>query len=138
MEKLDKLVSEYGEKHYEELALKKVCGEMNTEIKQIMEEDNLDAYTSGEYTVKRSVSVSESMNEEEMLKVLKADWTARYGSMECPYIKTKEYVDMDILESVMYAGELSEETIVALDKCRITKETVKLTLSKSKKSKKED
>lgn len=138
MSKLDKLVSEYGEKHYNELALKKECSEINTEIKQLMEKDELTEYTSGEYTVKKSVSVSESMNEEEMLKVLKSDWASRYGSMECPYIKTKEYVDMDILESVMYAGELPQDTVVALDKCRITKETVKLTLSKSKKSNKED
>ena len=111
---------------------------MNTEIKQIMEKDGLTEYTSDEYTVKKSVSVSESMNEEEMLKVLKADWAKRYGSMECPYIKTKQYVDMDVLESVLYAGELPQETVVALDKCRITKETVKLTLSKSKQSKKEE
>ena len=138
MSKLETLVNSYGEHNYEKNALKKVCDTENAEIKEIMTKENLKEFSTDTYTAKISVTEDDVMNEDAMLKVLKKDWSKKYGSMECPYIKTKEYVDMDVLESVMYAGELSKETMLELDKCKSVKTTVKLTISKVKKSKKEE
>ena len=67
-----------------------------------------------------------------MLDVLKADWTARYGNMECPYIKTKEVVDMDKLEAVIYANELPADVLAKLNDCQEKTEVVALKCSKVK------
>lgn len=132
MERLDKLVESFGNHDSEFKELKTVCEEEKKELKSLMEKEKVDAHSAGGYKVSRSVSERTTMNEEMMLAVLKKDWVTRYGSMDCPYIKTKEYVDMDILESVIYAGDLSKETLLELDKCKTVTEVVTLRCSKAK------
>ena len=136
MNKLDELVSQYGEKHTVELAINKECKAMSSQIKDIMTEQKLDTYTSNGYTVTKSVTETPYMNEEALLKVLRDDWTIRMGSMECPYIKTKYYVDMEELESALYKGDISKEVILEMDKCKTVTKTVKLNLKKAKKEEK--
>ena len=133
MGKLDELVTSYGDKHYTELALNKECKEMNNQIKDLLTADNLTEYTAGGYTVTKTITKSESLDEDKLLELLKSDWVSRNGSMQCPYIKTKYYVDMTELESALYKGDIPKDTIVSMDSCKVTKETVKLNLKRAKK-----
>ncbi len=134
---IDTLVSQYGEHNADFNSLKKIVETEKLELKSLMESENMTEYVGDDYTVTYSVSKKEKFNEDKMLDILKRDWANRYGSLSCPYIKTKEYIDMDILESVMYANELPKETMVELDSCIETTEMVTLRCKKTKKAKEE-
>ena len=132
MDKFDRLVAHYGEvdEHIKSLT-KERDGDKET-IKDELEKRGESDYTAGGYKVSRQVSYRTSVDEDKMLKVLKSDWTKRYGSMECPYIKTVEVVDTEALEAVIYAGELSDEVMKALDDCQSKKEVITLKCTKVK------
>ncbi len=110
---------------------KKLTDSGNAEIKRLMKESNLSEFDAGEYTAKYIVSTSESMNEEKLIDVIKKH---NFPGI----IKTKEYIDMDALESYLYNAKLSDEETADLDKCRIINEKVQLRLYKTKKKKEEE
>jgi len=128
----NKLVAHYGEVDNQIKTLTKELESDKVTIKNIMGEDNLDNYTAGGYKVVRQVSYRTKVDEDKMLKVLKEDWQNRYGEQQCPYIKVREYVDMDQLESVIYAGELPFEVLTKLDDCQEKTEVITLKCSKVK------
>ena len=65
------------------------------------------------------------MNEEKLLTLLKEKG---YETV----IRTKEYVDMDLLEDALYHDRIDKDTVVEMDKCRESKEIVQLRISKKK------
>jgi len=123
----DKVVAHYGELDAQIKDLSKERDEDKSAIKDELERQGLSDYTAGGYKVTRQVSYRTTIDEEKMLNVLKTDWAERYGSMECPYIKRVEVVDMEALEAVIYAGELSDEVM------KHKQEVVALKCSKAKK-----
>ena len=132
MADLDKLVSHYGEVDNQIKTLSKELESDKVTIKNELANQSITNYSAGGYKVTRQVSYRTKIDEDKMLKVLKEDWANRYGSMECPYIKTKEYVDMEQLESVIYAGDLSNETMTKLNECQEKTEVITLKCSKVK------
>lgn len=128
---LDDLIQRYAVYKSELDNYKKLSEEDNLEIKRLMVEANITEYTAGGYTAKYVVSTSESMDEDKLIDVIKKH---NYPGI----IKTKEYVDMDALESYLYNAKLSDDETADLDKCRIVKEKVQLRLTKAKKKKEEE
>ena len=137
MEKLDELVERYGENDAKAKELKKVCDADKAEIKEMMANQNLSKHTAGGYTVSYIVSEKSETNEAKMLDILKRDWVARNGSMQCPYIKTVEVIDTEALESALYKNELSEDVVAQLGTCTTTTQVVTLRCSKAKEKKDE-
>lgn len=136
---LDELITSYGNHNAEYGSLKKVCDSEKEQIKKSMLVQGLPEKTAGGWKVTCTTTTRESMNEEQLLQVLKKDWEAQYGTeIPCPYIKTREYVDMDVLESVLYAGEISQATLLEMDACRSVTEVVTLRCSKAKPKKQEE
>ena len=125
---LDELIPQYGADKSHLDALKKVCDSENALIKEQMYTEGTDTYSAGGYTAKRSVSVRESLNEEKLIEVL------HKHKIE-GVIGTKEYVDMDALESYLYNNEPSNEFASDLASCRTTTEVVQLRITKDKKAK---
>ena len=107
---------------------KKQAENLNTNIKQAMEMLNTDEVELDDGSkVVYSVSRQEGLDEEKLITQLH-----KYApNTEC--IKTKEYIDMDILEGELYHEKLSKEALEALDTCRTVKEVPKLTIKKAKK-----
>ena len=136
---LDELIESYGSHNAEFGSLKKVCDHEKEQIKQSMLTQGLPEKTAGGWRVTCTTSTRETLNEEQLLQILKKDWLARYGEdIPCPYIKTREYIDMDVLETVLYADELPKATLLEMDACRIVSEVVTLRCSKAKPKKQED
>lgn len=133
MAAFDDLVIHYGELDTKIKTLTKELESDKVTIKNQLLATNVDTYIAGNYKVVRQVSYRTKVDEDKMLKVLKKDWESRYGDQDCPYIKTKEYVDMDQLESVLYAGELPKEVLTELNNCQEKTEVVALKCSKVKK-----
>ena len=123
---LDTLIPQYAENKSMLDDYKKICDEENKKIKELMEEGS---YETGGYKATKSVQVRETMNEDKLLDVL------RHYTFGAEVIKSKPYVDMDVLESLIYKGKLSKEVLMEIDKCRESKEVVTLRISKVKEKK---
>lgn len=130
MQKLDELVKAYALNKSEVDDLKKVCDKQNAEIKKLMSSNELPKWEVGDYTATYTVRASRTTDEDKMLEILKADWIKQNGSMECPYIKTKEYLDTDALEDAIFRGELSKELLADLNSCSTIKSVPTLTVKK--------
>ena len=129
-QELKQLAQEYVDKKAELTKLSKVVDAINTEIKTAMESSKLgEVETESGAVVHYGVTKKESLDEAMLLIKLKQ--TA--PNTTC--IKTKEYVDMDALESEIYHGDIPKEALDAMQKCKTVKLTPTLTISKAKKSK---
>ena len=136
MSNFEELIDSYGDHNSEYNALKKICDTEKSQIKTEMEQRNIKgSVATDKYKVTYSVAERETLNEDKMLEILQADWNNRYPNMPCPYIKSKPYIDMDVLETVLYAGEIPDDVVLLLDTCRDVKEVVTLRCSKVKKNK---
>lgn len=122
---LDELIPKYAVNKNELDSYTKICKEENEQIKAKLVELGENEYEAGGYKVKRTVVVKESMDEGKLLAVLKQN------GIDAP-VKTREYVDMDVLEAYLYNNTPSIELANQLERCRVTTETVQLRLSKVK------
>ena len=127
------IVNRYGKNKEYEKQLKSELNNDNATIKGILRDSHFGpVYDSGEFTAKYSVSKSEKFDDEKLLATVKRMWSEKNGSMQCDFIRTKEYVDMDKLESAIYNGELSKEFIKEIAKCKVVTETERLNIRRNK------
>ena len=120
---LDKLVPLYGQHNTEFNALKKMVADLNAKLKECIKKNkksNTDIEIDG-WKCSLTVTEEKVMNEDRLLEFAKKH--------NLDIIKTKEYVDADELERLIYAGKLSKKLIVEMDKCNDvkTKETLRCT-----------
>ena len=130
MLELKERAADYANDKSLETILKKKIENNNTSIKALFEMLGEDTITldSG-VTVCYGITHKESLDEEKLIAVLKK----QSPDTEC--IKTKEYIDMDVLENEIYHEKFSDETMKAMDDCRNVKEIPTLTIKKAKKGK---
>ena len=130
---LEALIDEFGPKNELAKSLKKELEPLGVKIKEIMANIEPSKVTTKEFEATYSVAVSSSIDEVKLLAALSTDrvWAELNG-----LIKTKEYVDMDALENVLYHDLASEEMLEKINACQITKETPKLVVKKLKGKKK--
>lgn len=127
---LNDLVPSYYLNKQELDSYKKICDGQNIAIKEAMRSHDVTEFEAGGYVAKVTVTHKEDMNEDKLLEILR------------PYafeglIKTKEYIDMDVLEKAIYNGQISNDVLVLMDAAKETREVTQLRVSKAKK-KKED
>jgi len=110
---LDGLLRGYKQNKESLDSYKKLCDEGNQLIKDIMKTNNIEKYTSLD-GIKATFSIQkrQDFDDEKLLQKIK-----ELGFTDI--IKTKEYVDMDGLENLIYNGELDGSAIAD---CRIIKE----------------
>ena len=130
LEYLEQLVPQYGINKSELDSYKKICDKESKELKELLINNDLDTFTAGGFTVTKSVQKRESLNEEKLIQILKD------SGIDCSkLIKTKEYIDMDALESALYNSEIPEEIVWKMDDCTTVKELTTLRIKASKKEK---
>jgi len=136
---LDTLIPQYAENKAMLDDYKKICDTENKQIKELMKDDS---YEAGGYRATKSVTTRDSLNEDKIFNSLDDDLRAYFE--ENNIIKTKEYIDTDILEAIIYglnnkkdieSKKLLANLVELLDKCRDTKEVVTLRVSKVKEKK---
>ena len=127
MNELDRLIPEYYEDKEHLDGYKKICDESSARIKQLMQAENLDKYevdyehiTNSKLYATMSISQRKTMNEDALLARVK-----ELGRQDL--IRTKEYVDYDLLEKALYAGDIQESDISG---CMNVKEVCTLRVSK--------
>ena len=126
--RLNELIPSYKSNKLELDSYTEICEKYNTEIKNLMEKANITEFEVEGIKARRIVSSKKSMNEDMLLKVVK-----KHG---LDVVKTKEYVDMDKLESILYNDE-DEALAKDIADCISTKEIVQLKLLNSRKDKRE-
>lgn len=122
---LTDLIPLYGEHKASLDVQKKQCESENAQIKKLMEDGNITEFQSGGYTAKYSVQDRVSMNEDRLLEVLKKAGITNV-------IKTREYVDSDLLEKALYNNEISEEIQLQIAECNEVKQVATLRVTKDK------
>lgn len=123
---LPKIIDEYKESKDKENALKKVNNELNDNIKGYMYEHNMSSADSEKYTATLTKTDKESLNEDLAIEIIKENLE---GALLNTVIKTKEYIDEDALEKLVYNGDFD---ISKLEKAKITKTSYTLRVTRRK------
>ena len=122
----------YCEKKEEEKALGKEIKSLGTAVKDFLIGSTDKVKQVGSWKVQLQHKVTEAIDEDKLLTVIKGFWAEKNGSMKCPFIRTVEVIDMEALEGALYRGEIPEDVLLKIDGCRVKKETDALVYSKNK------
>lgn len=122
MSKLDDLIPLYYEHNELVKKHKKVADKANKEIKKIMAEQGITEFATHGLVAKVSVSERVDLMEDVLIEKIK-----ELGIKGI--IKTREYIDMDALETALYNGLISP---AALAEAQIKKEVVTLRIRQEK------
>ena len=123
---LSKTIDEYKESKDRENALKKANNALSENIKSYMHEHDMISADSDKYTATLTKTDKESLNEDLAIEIIKENLG---GALLASVIKTKEYIDEDALEKLVYNGDFD---INKLAKAKIVKETYTLRVNKKK------
>lgn len=120
---LEELIPQYGEQNTQCNALKKVVADLNAKIKKAIhdaKQENKDIEIEG-WKCSLTVEDKKTLNEDKLLEFAKKH--------NLDVIRTKEYVDPDLLEKLIYSGKLSNKLVAEMDKCNDIKvsETLRCT-----------
>lgn len=125
---LTNLIPKYAENKHEMDTLKKVCDKENAQIKSFMKEIKQDKFEAGDYVANYSVQNRTNVNEEKLLEVLK---NVKLNEA----IKTREYVDFDVLEDLIYKDKVNKQTKLEIDNCNESKQVEVLKITKKQEDK---
>lgn len=123
---LSKIIDAYKESKDEENRLHKINDETCKNIKSYMQMLGVDKADGSEYTANLSITQKESLNDDLAIEILKTNLDEETIRT---VIKSKEYIDEDALEKLVYAGLFD---ITKLAKAKIVKNVSTLRITKRK------
>ncbi len=126
-------ILQYAKQKEEFDALKKDCDAQSKQIKEIMVADGVEELEVEGYKASCIVSSRDTINEEMLLNIIERSDIDIDG-----LIKTRSYVDTDVLERAIYNDEIPHDLLLEMDKARESKEVVTLRVVKKKEKKKRD
>lgn len=131
---LNDLIERYGEQNAECNALKKEVATLNSKLKETIKEydkANEDIITDG-WKCKLSITEDPVVNEPKLIQLAK--------DMNLDIVRTKEYIDFDALEKLIYTGSIPNDILLKIDECNEpkSKETLRVTKLKKKESENEE
>lgn len=117
---LKELIDHYGKVNKELTTLKKEADTFNKKLKEVMASEGLLEGESDLYQVRYQIRKSTSLDEDKVIKILKA------SKLSKGIVKNKPYIDEDALENAIYTGMLPQEVLLQIQNCKIVKESVAL------------
>ena len=116
-ENFEKVIERYAEEKQQMKLLEESAKEKNVFIKNKMQELDTDLYQTDKYKVSIQHSNRISMDEEKLIGIIKENIPEdkRNG-----VIKTKEYVDFDILENLVYNSIIAAEKLEPAQIIKVT------------------
>lgn len=123
---LSKIIDDYKESKDEENRLHKINDETCKNIKSYMQMLGVNTADGSEYTANLSITQKESLNNDLAIEILKSNLDEETVRT---VIKSKEYIDEDALEKLVYAGLFD---ITKLAKAKIVKNVSTLRITKRK------
>lgn len=119
------LIESYYQNKTDLESYKTICDTQNKQIKQELNKLGKNAFSTESLTAKIKHVKKESFDELKLLQFCKDN-----NITDC--IKTKEYVDSDILENLIYAEKIPVDKIARMHKCIKVSEYDTLTISVNK------
>ena len=86
-----------------------------------MSDNKLNKQAVDGFSLSMSVSQKTTVDNEKLLSIVKG-----WGDVSKEVIRTKEYVDENLLENAVYNGEVEDDQLQELDACRTVKEVTTL------------
>ena len=133
MVELKELVDSYAQHNEDYNALKKIVDKEGKEIKERFALEDISEMQGDGFKVSVSIRTTETLLEDKLLVLLKNSDID--PDVLTNVVKTKEYIDMDALESAIYKGDITENIVATFDVCREVKETQVLKVTRDKKKK---
>lgn len=124
---LQELIPVYAENKSEMDSYKKLVNRDNALIKELMQEQKITEAEVDGWQAKITTKKSESFNEDKLLAIAK--------ERNLDIIRTKEYVDTDVMEELIYNGVITKDDLLEIAKAKEIKETIELRVKKIKKEK---
>lgn len=132
-ENLSDMVSAYADVKAREKEVKNDVDELNKEIKRAMVEGNLSEAYGGGYVATLTEQKHEDFDEDKLIALFKKNLDINPELSKC--IKTKEYIDMEALENLIYNSEIDNDIVTEMGKCKVQKVTQVLRIKKDTKKK---
>lgn len=121
------MIPSYGEHNATVNATKKIADNENKQIKSIMQTIEIDSLSSNGYVATLEMRESKDFDEAKIMELALAN-----KKVFKDIIKTKQYLDMDALESAIYNKTIPAKILTALNLCEIAKKTPVLHVKKEK------
>lgn len=132
-EELKTLIPTYGSLDFELKNIKKKADGFKERIKTIVKSLGVKTYRAEDYEITYTEAERVSFKEDKLLIRLK-EIVANKDLKEFEgLIKTKEYVDMDVLENLLYHNKFNEAEISTISSCQEIKNIPTLKVKKVKK-----
>lgn len=132
-EELETLIPTYGSLDFELKNIKKKADGFKERIKTIVKSLGVKTYRAEDYEITYTEAERVSFKEDKLLIRLK-EIVANKDLKEFEgLIKTKEYVDMDVLENLLYHNKFDEAEISSISSCQEIKNIPTLKVKKVKK-----
>ena len=129
-EELETLIPTYGSLDFELKNIKKKADGFKERIKTIVKSLGVKTYRAEDYEITYTEAERVSFKEDKLLIRLK-EIVANKDLKEFEgLIKTKEYVDMDVLENLLYHNKFDEEEISSISSCQEIKNIPTLKVKK--------
>ena len=130
---LSEMVSSYADVKAREKEVKKDVDELNKNIKAAMIEGNISEAHGGGYVATLTEQKREDFDEDKLITLFKKNLDTNPELKKC--IKTKEYIDMEALENLIYNAEINISIVTEMRKCKVKKVTQVLRIKKDTKKK---
>ena len=132
-EELETLIPTYGSLDFELKNIKKKADGFKERIKTIVKSLGVKTYSAEDYEITYTEAERVSFKEDKLLIRLK-EIVANKDLKEFEgLIKTKEYVDMDVLENLLYHNKFDEAEISSISSCQEINNIPTLKVKKVKK-----
>ena len=126
---LEKVINEYQEENTKKQNLEKELKSKNSFIKSKLSELGEDVYETDKCKATISCQIRTSMDDDICIEILREN--CKKEDLK-PVIKTKEYVDYEALESLIYNGGISADKLEPAQNINVVT-TLKVSLLKKKK-----
>ena len=124
---LTKLVNDYIKVKAEYDEYDAIVKALNSQIKKLMMDSNLDSFSTPQgASVSLTIAEKKSFNEAPMIAWMKSE------NVALDSIRTKEYIDSDILEEAIYNGKIEAGNLVKMKEFEVVKKTPTLRINKKK------
>lgn len=130
---LSDMVSAYADVKAREKEIKNDVDELNKDIKAAMIEGNIPEAHGGGYIATLTEQKHEDFDEDKLIALFKKNLDVNPELAKC--IKTKEYIDMEELENLIYNAEINNDIVTEMGKCKTEKITQVLRIKKDTKKK---
>ena len=132
-EELETLIPTYGSLDFELKNIKKKADGFKERIKTIVKSLGVKTYRAEDYEITYTEAERVSFKEDKLLIRLKEIVANKDPKEFEGLIKTKEYVDMDVLENLLYHNKFDEAEISSISSCQEIKNIPTLKVKKVKK-----